>query len=41
LYWKGWILLAIVASLNPSTIGHSGWENFPMLKGLMEMLMTK
>ena len=21
LYWKGWILLAIVASLNPSTIG--------------------
>ena len=23
LYWKGWILLAIVASLNPSTIGKS------------------
>lgn len=21
LYWKGWILLAIVASLNPSSIG--------------------
>lgn len=40
LYWKGWILLTIVASLNPVTIGHSGWENFPMLKCLMEMLMT-
>ena len=23
LYWKGWILLAIVASLNPSSIGKS------------------
>jgi len=24
LYWKGWILLAIVASLNPLSIGKSG-----------------
>lgn len=23
LYWKGWILLAVVASLNPSSIGKS------------------
>nr|XP_058960995.1 integrator complex subunit 1-like isoform X3 [Pocillopora verrucosa] len=40
LYWKAWILLAIVASLNPSSIGQSGWDNFPMLKCLMEILMT-
>ncbi|EDO38544.1 predicted protein, partial [Nematostella vectensis] len=40
LYWKAWTLLAIVASLNPSSIGHAGWENFPMLKCMMEMILT-
>ncbi|XP_031573151.1 integrator complex subunit 1-like [Actinia tenebrosa] len=40
LYWKAWGLSTIVSSLNPDSIGKSGWDNFPMLRSLMEMIMT-
>ncbi|XP_033109193.1 integrator complex subunit 1-like isoform X2 [Anneissia japonica] len=40
LYWKGWLLLVIIAAFNPSSIGRIGWDNYPMLKCFMEMVMT-
>ncbi|XP_070581337.1 integrator complex subunit 1-like isoform X2 [Ptychodera flava] len=40
LYWKGWLLLLIVSAFNTANIGHKAWEEFPMLKCMMEMCMT-
>ncbi|XP_030834653.1 integrator complex subunit 1-like [Strongylocentrotus purpuratus] len=39
-YWKGWILLLIMAAFNPSNIGRAGWDNYPILRYFMEMVMT-
>ncbi|XP_011642756.1 integrator complex subunit 1 isoform X2 [Pogonomyrmex barbatus] len=40
LYWKGWIMLLILAAHNPSTIGALGWRRYPILRTLMEMCIT-
>eukprot|EP00731_Ephydatia_muelleri_P029324 Em0020g968a len=40
LYWKGWILLLVLAAFNPKTIGAIGWAEYPTLRGMMEMVMT-
>lgn len=40
LYWKGWILLLVLSAFNPKTIGAIGWKDYPMLRGMMEMVMT-
>lgn len=40
LYWKGWTLLLILASHNPSTFGAVAWEKYPTLRVLMEMCIT-
>ncbi len=32
LYWKGWILLLVLAAFNPKTIGAIGWNEHPMLR---------
>ncbi|KAG5319212.1 INT1 protein, partial [Pseudoatta argentina] len=40
LYWKGWIMLLILAAHNPSTIGALGWRRYPTLRTLMEMCIT-
>lgn len=41
LYWKGWVMLLMLAAHNPSTIGAVGWEHYPILRVLMEMCITK
>lgn len=40
LYWKGWLLLLVLSAFNPKTIGAKGWDEYPMLRGMMEMVMT-
>ncbi|XP_058800792.1 integrator complex subunit 1 isoform X2 [Phymastichus coffea] len=40
LYWKGWVMLLMLAAHNPSTIGAVGWEHYPILRVLMEMCIT-
>ncbi|XP_076239229.1 integrator complex subunit 1 isoform X3 [Calliopsis andreniformis] len=40
LYWKGWIMLLILAAHNPSTIGAVAWKRYPILRTLMEMCIT-
>ncbi|KAG7214008.1 hypothetical protein KM043_001378 [Ampulex compressa] len=40
LYWKGWIMLLILAAHNPSTIGAPAWKRYPILRTLMEMCIT-
>ncbi|OXU26086.1 hypothetical protein TSAR_012850 [Trichomalopsis sarcophagae] len=40
LYWKGWIMLLMIAAHNPSTIGELGWQQYPILRILMEMCIT-
>ncbi|XP_063991596.1 integrator complex subunit 1 [Diachasmimorpha longicaudata] len=40
LYWKGWIMLLILAAHNPSTIGAVGWKRYPIWRTLMEMCIT-
>ncbi|KAF7414832.1 hypothetical protein HZH68_003321 [Vespula germanica] len=40
LYWKGWIMLLILAAHNPSTIGALAWKRYPILRTLMEMCIT-
>ncbi|KAL8588066.1 hypothetical protein ACOMHN_012104 [Nucella lapillus] len=50
-YWKSWLVLlmvaafnpttyVIVSAFNPTTYGKEAWEKYPMLKCLMEMVMT-
>ncbi|OWF40859.1 integrator complex subunit 1-like [Mizuhopecten yessoensis] len=41
LYWKSWIILLILSAFNPQTFGITAWENYPTLKCLMEMVMTR
>ncbi|XP_017798364.1 PREDICTED: integrator complex subunit 1 [Habropoda laboriosa] len=40
LYWKGWIMLLILAAHNPSAIGAVAWKRYPILRTLMEMCIT-
>lgn len=40
LYWKGWLLLLVLSAFNPKTIGAMGWSEYPLLRGMMEMVMT-
>ncbi|XP_060071544.1 integrator complex subunit 1-like [Ylistrum balloti] len=41
LYWKSWNILLILSAFNPHTFGITAWENYPTLKCLMEMVMTR
>ncbi|XP_069125387.1 integrator complex subunit 1-like [Argopecten irradians] len=41
LYWKSWTILLILSAFNPQTFGITAWENYPTLKCLMEMVMTR
>ncbi|XP_034943269.1 integrator complex subunit 1 isoform X2 [Chelonus insularis] len=40
IYWKGWVILLILAAHNPTTIGAVGWKTYPILRTLMEMCIT-
>ncbi|XP_015601368.1 integrator complex subunit 1 isoform X2 [Cephus cinctus] len=40
LYWKGWIMVLMLAAHNPSTIGAFAWKRYPILSTLMEMCIT-
>ena len=40
LYWKTWIILLILSAHNPSTFGSFCWQQYPMLRNLMEMCIT-
>lgn len=40
LYWKAWNMLLMLSAHNPSTFGAFCWENYPMLRNLMEMSIT-
>lgn len=40
LYWKVWNILLMLSAHNPSTFGAFCWENYPMLRNLMEMSIT-
>lgn len=40
LYWKGWTILLILAAHNPLSIGAEAWNEYPILRTLMEMCIT-
>lgn len=40
IYWKVWNVLLMLSAHNPSTFGAYCWENYPMLRNLMEMCIT-
>lgn len=40
LYWKAWNILLMLSAHNPSTFGAFCWEQYPMLRNLMEMSIT-
>ncbi|XP_055613297.1 integrator complex subunit 1 [Uranotaenia lowii] len=40
LYWKTWIILLLISSHNPSVFGSFCWQQYPMLRTLMEMCIT-
>ncbi|XP_032686897.1 integrator complex subunit 1 isoform X2 [Odontomachus brunneus] len=40
LYWKGWIMILILAAHSPDTIGMTVWKQYPILRTLMEMCIT-
>lgn len=40
LYWKGWLLLLVLSAFNTKTVAAIGWNEYPMLRGMMEMVMT-
>ncbi|XP_021703270.1 integrator complex subunit 1 [Aedes aegypti] len=40
LYWKTWIILLLISAHNPSIFGSFCWEQYPMLRTLMEMCIT-
>lgn len=40
LYWKAWNILLMLSAHNPSTFGAYCWEQYPMLRSLMEMCIT-
>lgn len=41
LYWKSWVILLVLSAFNPRTFGLTSWENYPTLKCMMEMVMTR
>ena len=41
LYWKAWQILLLISALDPSECGIKGWEKYPTLRLLMEMVMTE
>lgn len=41
LYWKAWQILLIIAALDPKGFGLIAWEKYPILRLLMEMIMTE
>lgn len=41
LYWQSWLILCIMAAHNPQGFGKQGWDQYPTLRALMEMCMTK
>lgn len=40
LYWKAWNILLMLSAHNPTTFGALCWEQYPMLRNLMEMCIT-
>ncbi|EDS38053.1 conserved hypothetical protein [Culex quinquefasciatus] len=40
LYWKTWIILLLISAHNPAMFGSFCWEQYPMLRTLMEMCIT-
>lgn len=40
LYWKAWNILLMLSAHNPSTFGAFCWNQYPMLRSLMEMTIT-
>lgn len=40
LYWKTWTILLILSAHNTNTFGAFCWENYPMLRNLIEMCIT-
>lgn len=40
LYWKGWIMILLMAAHNPDTIGVHAWKQYPILRTLMEICIT-
>lgn len=40
LYWKAWNILLMLSAHNPTTFGAFCWEQYPMLRNLMEMCIT-
>ncbi|KAL6052174.1 Integrator complex subunit 1 [Balamuthia mandrillaris] len=40
-FWKACLMLLLIASHNPQTIGQFIWQEFPTAKLLMEMLITR
>lgn len=40
LYWKAWNILLMLSAHNPGTFGAFCWEQYPMLRNLMEMCIT-
>ncbi|KAK2724328.1 hypothetical protein QYM36_000990, partial [Artemia franciscana] len=40
LYWKAWSILILLVCQNPSTLGAIAWDQYPILRLLMEMCIT-
>ena len=40
-YWKAWQILLILSALDPKGFGSVGWEAYPTLRLLMEMVITE
>ncbi|XP_065826439.1 integrator complex subunit 1-like [Oscarella lobularis] len=40
MYWKAWLILLTLAAFSPQTVGRLGWERYPILRTMMEMVMT-
>ena len=38
--WKAWVVILLLASQNPSTIGKYGWDTFPQLQLLISYCIT-
>lgn len=39
-YWKAWNILLMLSAHNPTTFGAFCWQQYPMLRSLMEMCIT-
>lgn len=40
LYWKAWNILLMLSAHNPTSFGSYCWQQYPMLRNLMEMCIT-